>query len=168
MELDNGERLYLVTTLGVPSATAVEFYARRYDVEHDIRDMKVTLGIENIRAKSDEMVQKELLCSVVAYNLVVELRREAAKLAKVPPRRLSFTGVWTTMRVYLLQQPPCSATEWLVRYERALRSAANAKLPNRAGRSFPRQAHPCRPKTTKFKKQLTKEVARKKPRDPPK
>lgn len=85
VELEHGDRLYLATTLGVPSDTAVEIYGRRYDVEHDIRDMKVSLGIENIRAKSDEMVQKELLCSVVAYNLVVELRREAAKTAKVPP-----------------------------------------------------------------------------------
>jgi len=150
VELDNGEQLYLVTTLQVPTATAVEYYGRRYDVEHDIRDMKVSLGIENIRAKSDEMVQKELLCSVVAYNLVVELRREAAKLAGVEPRRLSFTGVWTTMQTYLLQQPPCMAEEWIARYERALRSASRAKLPNRPGRSYPRRAHPRRPKSTKF------------------
>ena len=114
--------------------------------------MKVSLGIENIRAKSDEMVQKELLCSVVAYNLVVQLRRKAAKIAKVAPRRLSFTGVWTTMQVYLLGQPPCSASEWLARYERALRSASHAKLPNCSGRSYPRRAHPCRSKSTKFMK----------------
>ena len=168
VELENGERLYLVTTLEVTSETAAEFYGRRYDVEHDIRDMKVSLGIENIRAKSDEMVQKELLCSVVAYNLVVQLRREAAKLANVEPRRLSFTGVWTTMQVYLLQQPPCSAVEWLERYERALRSAANAKLPNRPGRSYPRQAHPCRPKSTKFMKQKAKQTAAKQTSKSPK
>jgi len=165
VELDNGETLYLVTTLGVSSQMAAEFYGRRYDVEHDIRDMKVTLGIENIRAKSDEMVQKELLCSMVAYNLVVQLRREAAKIAKVKPRQLSFTGVWTTMQCYLLQQPPCSALEWLERYERALRSASNAKLPNRKGRSFPRRAHPRRPKSTKFMKQQTKEKQDKPPPD---
>ncbi len=103
VELDNGETLHLATTLEVSSEMAAEFYGRRYDVEHDIRDMKVTLGIEDIRAKSDEMVQKELLCSMVAYNLVVQLRREAAKIAKVKPRQLSFTGVWTTMQCYLLQ-----------------------------------------------------------------
>lgn len=155
-ELDNGERLYLATTLQVPSVTAVEFYGRRYDVEHDIRDMKVSLAIENIRAKSDEMVQKELLCSVVAYNLVVELRREAAKLARVEPRRLSFTGVWTTMQTYLLRQPPCTGPEWIKRYERALRSAAQATLPNRPGRSYDRRAHPRRPKSTKFMQQAQK------------
>ena len=168
VELENGERLCLVTTLEVDSETAAEFYSRRYDVEHDIRDMKVSLGIENIRAKSDEMVQKELLCSVVAYNLVLQLRREAAKVAKVPPRRLSFTGVWTTMQTYLLQQPPCSATEWLKRYERALRSATFAKLPNRPGRSYPRKAHPRRAKSTKFMQQQAKHNVDKEPPEKPK
>lgn len=163
VELENDEHLYLVTTLDAASETVAEYYERRYDVEHDIRDVKVSLGIEKIQAKSDEMVQKELLCSIVAYNLVMELRREAAKLAKVPPRRLSFTGVWTTMQTYLLHQPPCSAHEWQVRYDRALRSAANTTLPNRPGRSYPRQAHPRRPKSTKFTKQQTKPNVDQKP-----
>ena len=158
VELANGTRLYLVTTLAVPCDVAAQYYGRRYDVEHDIRDMKVSLGIENIRAQSDEMVQKELLCSVVAYHLVVPLRREAAKLAGVEPRRLSFTGVWTTMQVCLLQQLTCSASEWLERYERAVRSAADHQLPNRLGRSYPRRAHPCRTKSTKFMQQHTKKL----------
>lgn len=159
VELKNGESLYMVTTLAVTSDLAAEYYGRRYDVEHDIRDVKVSLGIENIRAKSDEMVQKELLCSIVAYNLVVQLRREAAKVAGVKPRRLSFTGVWTTMQVCLLQQPPCSASEWLERYENALRIAATHKLPNRPGRSYPRRAHPRRTKSTNFMKQENKKSA---------
>lgn len=150
VELKNDERLYLVTTLDVPSAEAVERYSHRYDVEHDIRDMKVSLGIENIRAKSVEMVHKELLCSIVAYNLVVQLRREAAKVARVEPRRLSFTGVWTTMQICLLQQRPCPGPEWQAHYANALRIAATHKLPHRSGRSYPRRAYPRRPKSTKF------------------
>jgi hypothetical protein len=155
VKLENGEYLYLVTTMPIPSAVAAEYYSHRYDVEHDIRDVKVSMGIENIRAKSDEMVQKELLCSVVAYNLVLQLRREAAKVADVPPRRLSFTGVWTTMQICLLQQPACSWAEWRTRYERAVQIAATHKLPNRPGRNYPRRAHPRRPKSTKFMHQQT-------------
>lgn len=157
LELENGESLYLVTTMSISSRSAAEYYRHRYDVEHDIRDMKVSLGIENIRAKSDEMVQKELLSSVVAYNLVLHLRRQAAKVAKVPPRRLSFTSVWTTMRICLLQQPPGTWPEWQARYERAVRIAATHKLPNRPGRTYPRRAHPRRPKSTKFMHLQTKQ-----------
>jgi len=148
-----GDTLYLVTTLQIRSDQAGEFYARRYDVEHDIRDVKVTLDTQNIRAKSVEMVKKELLTSMVAYNLVVQFRRQAAKLAGLRPRRLSFTGVWNTFESFLLTQPPCSASEWTRRYEAALTIASRDKLPNRPGRSYPRRAHPRRPKSTKFMKQ---------------
>jgi hypothetical protein len=156
VQLPDGQWLYLVTTLPLSSADAAAWYSRRYDVEHDIRDLKVTLGVEKIRAQSVAMVHKELWCSVVAYNLVLQLRREAAQVAGVEPRQLSFTGVWTTMRVRLLQQPPCPWQEWQERYEQAVRQAALYKLPNRPGRSYPRRAHPRRPKSTKFMHQSTK------------
>jgi len=153
--LPGGETLSLVTTLTVRSDQAGEFYARRYDVEHDIRDVKVTLDTENIRAKSVSMVKKELLTSMVAYNLVIQFRRQAARVAGLPPRRLSFKGVWDTFRSFLLTQPPCSAPEWTARYEAALQIASRDKLPNRPGRSYPRRAHPRRPKSTKFMKKQT-------------
>ncbi|MCH7687327.1 MAG: IS4 family transposase [Planctomycetes bacterium] len=161
------EPLYLVTTLRISSNRAGEFYARRYDVEHDIRDVKVTLDTENIRAKSVEMLHKELQTSIVAYNLVVQFRRQAAELAGLPPRRLSFTGVWNTFESFLLSQPPCSASEWTTRYEAALRIASRDKLPNRPGRSYPRRAHPRRPKSTKFMKQEAAKQKKKNENQPP-
>ena len=152
-----GEVLYLATTLPLDSGQAGEFYNRRYDVEHDIRDIKVTLDTENIRAKSVAMMKKELLTSLVAYNLVIQFRRQAAELANLPPRRLSFTGVWSTFKYCLLYQPDGDVTTWKERYEAALKIAARAKLPNRPGRSYPRQAHPRRPKSTKFMKLQAKQ-----------
>jgi hypothetical protein len=160
--LDNGETLYLVTTLPVDAEQAGECYQRRYDVEHDIRDVKVTLNTERIRAKSVSMVKKELLTSIVAYNLVVQFRRQAAALAGVAPRRLSFTGVWNTFESFLLTQPPCSAADWQSRYELALQIASRDKLPNRPGRSYPRRAHPRRAKSTKFMKKNSAEQAKQK------
>lgn len=148
--LETGEHLSLVTSLPWSAAQAADAYARRYDVEHNIRDFKVTLRVETIRAKTEEMVRKELLCSIVAYNLLLEFRRKAAEAARVPPRRLSFTQVWNTFEISLLRQPPAAPQEWHARYERALAQAAKAKLPNRPGRSYPRRAHPRRQKSTKF------------------
>ncbi len=147
-----GDTLYLVTTLALSSEQAGDFYSYRYDVEHDIRDIKVVLDTENIRAKSVDMFKKELLTSIVAYNLVIQFRRQAAELVDLPPRRLSFKGVWTTFRCYLLDQSPCSLAAWEQRYEKALHVAARDKLPNRPGRSYPRRAHPKRQKSTKFMK----------------
>ena len=68
-----------------------------YDVEFDIRDVKVTMDAENIRAKSVEMVTKELYNSIVAYNLVAQFRRQAAAVAGVTPRRWRFKGLLVRM-----------------------------------------------------------------------
>jgi DDE family transposase len=145
--------LYLVTALELEGLTASKLYCRRYDVEFDIRDVKVTLDTENIRAKNVEMFKKEFYTSIVAYNLVAQFRRQAAKLSRVEPRRLSFKGMWTTLKDRLLLQPACSVEEWLERYDEALFRASQKKHPNRSRpRSYPRQAHPRRPKTTKFEK----------------
>ena len=96
---------------------------------------------------------KELLGSVIAYNLVAQFRRQAAKLARVQPRRLSFSGVWLTFQHHLLYAPPQTFEQWQETYAAALVSAANRRLPNRPRpRSSPRMAHPRRPKTTKFQK----------------
>ena len=162
----DGETLFVVTTLPLSADEAAACYARRYDVEHDIRDIKVTLDTENIRAKSVAMFHKELLTSMVAYNLVIQFRRQAAALANVPPRRLSFTGVWNTFASFLLRFPPLEAADWPSRYEEALRIASRCKLPNRPGRSYTRCAHPRRPKSTKFMKQQAKQKTNSDPTPP--
>lgn len=157
--------LYLISNLDLDGLSAASLYQRRYDVEFDIRDLKVTLDTENIRAKSVEMFKKELYTSVIAYNLVAQFRRQAAKVAKIKPRRLSFQGVWTTLKDRLLLQPACSAEQWLERYAEALYRASQKKHPQRKSpRSCPRKAHPRRPKSTKFEKGQRK---KKKSKDEP-
>ncbi len=149
--------LYLVCNLDWDGPTAATAYRRRYDVEFDIRDLKVTMDVENIRAKSVEMFKKELYTSIVAYNLVAQFRRQAAKLAGVQPRRLRFKGVWTTLKHRLLLKPMCSLAEWLERYDEALAVAAKNKHPQRKQpRDYPRKAHTRRQKSTKFMKALRK------------
>jgi hypothetical protein len=153
VELPNGTFLYLVTTLEIDARSAAELYSRRYNVEFDIRDLKVTMDAENILAQSVVMVKKELMASVIAYNLIAQFRRQAAKMANVEPRRLSFKGVWTSFRDRLLLKEPATLSEWQDLYVAALISAGNRKLPNRrTPRSYPRRAHPRRPKSTKFMK----------------
>jgi hypothetical protein len=150
--------LYLVSSLEIAGLSAASLYQRRYDVEFDIRDFKVTLDAENIRAKSVEMFKKELYTSVIAYNLVAQFRRQAAKVAQIAPRRLSFQGVWTTFKDRLLLQPACSVEQWLERYGEALYRASQKKHPQRKSpRNYPRKAHPRRPKSTKFEKAQRKQ-----------
>lgn len=168
IEISGSETLYLVSNLELDGPTTAKVYCRRYDIEFDIRDVKVTLDTENIRAKSVEMFKKELYTSIVAYNLVAQFRRQAAKLSQVPPRRLTFKGVWTTLKDRLLLQPACSLEEWLVRYAEALARASQKKHPQRKlPRSYPRKAHPRRPKSTKFEKAQRKKQPQNEGESPP-
>lgn len=164
VRLPCGDWLYLVTSLAVDATTAADLYRRRYDVEFDIRDLKVTMDTERIRARSLDMVHKELYTSIVAYNLVAQFRRQAASANRVLPRRLRFTSVWTCFQYQLLYNKSQSVEVWLQQYDTALRTAGQMKVPNRSKpRSYPRQAHPRRPKTTNHQKK--KRI--KKPNEPP-
>lgn len=51
----------------------VVLYVCCYDVEFDICDVKVMMDIENICAKSVDMVMKELMGLIIVYNFVVQL-----------------------------------------------------------------------------------------------
>jgi hypothetical protein len=141
---------------GASAAVLADLYARRVDVEVDIRNLKVVLDSEHIRARSVDTFHKELLGSVVSYNLVTQFRRQAAQLNEVPPRRMSFKRTWTTYRQFLLPQMYTEAASWREQYRKALHYAMQDKLPHRPDRSFAREAYPKRPKSNAFKKRLRK------------
>ncbi len=131
--------LYIVTTLEHSRIVIANLYAKRVDVETDIRSIKVTMDIERMRGKSGPIVITELLTSLVAYNLVIQFRRQAAKLAHVPPRRLSFTSVWNTFNIMLLPHLHTTPQAWREAYQKALVVASKDLLPNRPShRNFPR------------------------------
>lgn len=130
--------LWLVTTQKNTGAELAALYGRRQDVETDIRDVKHTLQFDALRGRSVAMVGKELSAGLVAYNLVVQVRRLAAARAGVPARRLSFAGVWSLVKVVLLSGSEWSLAEWEQKFEWVLRGAAQRKIPVRPGRSYPR------------------------------
>ena len=148
--------LWLVTDLTSDSTVLADLYKKRGDIEVDIRNFKVVLDAEHIRARSVEMFFKELLTSNVAYNLVTQFRRQAAELAGEPPRRMSFKRTWTTFRVFLLSEMYTDAANWRKQYAIALSYAIMDKLPNRPGRNFEREAYWKTPKSNGFKKRKPK------------
>ena len=146
------ERLYIVEELGASTKELRALYWQRNDVEVDIRNIKLVIGTEEIRAQSKEMFLKEFALSMVAYNLTTQLRREAAEIAKCEPRELSFTGVWSVYRHMLQGIELSDPNQWTERLDRALHYASQQKLPKRPGRSYPREAYGRRSKSTHFQK----------------
>jgi putative transposase len=133
-------KIYLFTTLEEPREVLVELYRRRWDIELDIRSLKQTLRMHSLSSKSVEMMEKELLLGIAAYNLVRSVQMAAARQAGLEPRRLSFSRV----QAVVMTAVPRLATltdvaEWEAEYQRVLRWAAQGKLPNRPKqRSYPR------------------------------
>ena len=83
--------LYLFTTLTdqtlYPLVDLVQLYARRWDVELDLRYVKTTLDMDSLTGKSVDMVRKELWAGLLAYNLVRGFMTRAAQRASTLGRK---------------------------------------------------------------------------------
>ena len=69
-----------------------ELYHQRWLVELDIRSLKITLGMDVLRCKTPAMVAKEIWVCLLAYNLIRQSMLQAALLAELSPRQISFTA----------------------------------------------------------------------------
>ena len=152
----SGQTLWVATTLDISAKELAATYARRWEIETDIRHLKKSLQADALRGQSPDMVLKELAMTAVAYNLVVQVRRLAAERAKVPPKRISFSAVRDLVRILLLSPKPRTAAEWVQWFERVLREAGRSKIPNRPNRSYPREVIPRRRKFPERKRVETK------------
>jgi hypothetical protein len=139
--------VYFFTTLDLPDEQLRKLYELRWNVETDLRSIKRTVHLQELSARSLAMLEKELFLALAAYNLVRAVICLAAEKAQVPPRRISFTNVYTLVETFseALQadDPQTIQATW----QHVIRLAAQYKLPNRSKhRSFPRAVWP-QPKT---------------------
>jgi hypothetical protein len=99
-----GRRVTLVTTLldpqRYPAAEIIALYARRWRLELCLRDLKTTMGMEQLRCKTPDMVEKELLAYLVAHNLIRCVMAGAGARYAVDLERVSFKGTVDAVRQY--------------------------------------------------------------------
>jgi hypothetical protein len=84
----------LVTTMldhrHVSKGELRDLYGRRWQVELDLRNLKTTLGMGQLKCQTPQMNEKQLWVTLLAYNLICLLMAQAAVQAGVPVRSLSF------------------------------------------------------------------------------
>jgi hypothetical protein len=92
----------LVTTLlehrRISKDDLSQLYARRWNVELDLRNLKTTTGMDVLRCQTPEMNDKQLWAHLLAYNVIRLLMAQAASTAGKDPRELSFkhtVQLWT-------------------------------------------------------------------------
>lgn len=137
-------RFVIVTTLLdaelYPAEEIIATHARRWRVEMCLDDLKTTLGMEEMSCKSPEMVKRELLVFLTAYNLVRWIMASAAAQENVEIERLSFKGTLDGFRAWSQAATQCqdkSKTPMKL-WKAFLRVVAADEVPLRPGRSEPR------------------------------
>ena len=132
--------LYLFTTLSWPAEKVVELYGRRWNIETDLRSLKQTVRLQRIVAHSADMMEKELLAAVMAYNLVRAIMFLAARHAKIDARQLSFTYACNiVLDGYPKVLTACGAKQQQQELAGIIDLVARCRLPKRTKRrTFPR------------------------------
>jgi hypothetical protein len=92
---------YVTTLLNAkahPKKSLADLYQQRWQIEVDFRTLKTHMGMEMLRCKTADMVNKEIAVHLLAYNLIRANLARAACLNDKIPRHLSFMAAVQLMR----------------------------------------------------------------------
>jgi hypothetical protein len=129
--------LTLVTTLldseAYPAEDIVNLYKQRWECELDIRSVKSVMGMESLSCHTPEMLDRELMVYILAYNIVRLTMCDAAKVGGHHPRDLSFKSAKDAWLLFGQDEREPENYAWL------LWTIADAPLRKRPGRREPRK-----------------------------
>jgi len=137
-ELQAGGKIMVTTFLcpkETPKGVLKALYRQRWNVELDLRNIKTTLGMEQLRCKTPAMARKELWVYLLAYNLIRLLMAQAALLADQIPRQLSFKH---TVQIWMAWQQRGGGGHDAVSITALLVLIAEPRVSLRPGRIEPR------------------------------
>jgi hypothetical protein len=137
--------IYVATSLLDPAAYPLEriaaLYRDRWMIELRFRDIKITLGMDVLRGKTPDVVRKEILMHLLAYNLLRALMWQAAVQHGKDLHRLSFAGTVDRLNAfgpYLWLYRRTSKGDAMIAL--LLRCIAGDAVPDRPNRIEPRAA----------------------------
>ena len=85
------------------SATVKELgdlYRRRWEAELNLRSLKSSMGMDQLRCKTPAMVRKEFWTYLLSYNLIRGVQAESASVRGVCVHQLSFVGTVQTVLAF--------------------------------------------------------------------
>lgn len=130
----------LLDAIETPADAIRALYRDRWMAELNFRSLKTALGMDILRGKSVDVVTKELVMHLVAYNLIRLLMWHAAAERGRDLHRLSFTGTlhrWRATLPLLIQHCTMEATLRLISL--TLCWIADDLVPDRPNRLEPRR-----------------------------
>lgn len=133
------EEAIIVTTMidpTIPQKELSDLYWKRWNCELDFRSIKHSLHMDVLRAKTPEMVRKELWCHMLAYNLLRGTMVESAKRHDIMPRQLSVKGTMQAVESFTPAMMAIDGSDTL--YNALLTTVSAHRVGNRPGRLEPR------------------------------
>jgi len=137
--------MVLVTTLLDPTQTTKEdlatLYRARWNNELDLRSIKATMQMSELRCKTPELVRKEVWAHVLAYNLIRTVMAQAAVTHGMEPRAISFKGAMQTLEAFqpmLERHADEDSAHRTHLYQSLLRAVATHRVADRPNRFEPR------------------------------
>ena len=129
----------LVTTLTCPKITdkaaLKSLYGSRWHVELDLRNIKSTLGLEQLSCQTPAMAIKEIWVYLLAYNLIRLMMAQAALLTHRLPRQISFKH---TVQIWIAWTQHANRIDCGDKLQRLFVLIAQQRVGDRPGRIEPR------------------------------
>lgn len=90
------KQFVVVTTLTdakrYPKSEIASLFRQRWHAELDLRNIKISLQLDDLRGQTPQMVQREIWVHWLAYNLIRKTIAQAALVHEKLPRQLSFAA----------------------------------------------------------------------------
>jgi Transposase DDE domain len=137
--------LYFFTTLDISGEEIAALYLQRQRIETHIKQIKSNLKLEFIRAKTPDMISKEIHIAYLTFNLLSAIMMSSAQRNNLAFERISFTATMRLVEVIGRQieqaENPKQVQKLLSIFDKAM---FQAKIPERKKRrSFPRVIKRC-------------------------
>ena len=128
----------LTDAVTYPKDDIADLYHDRWHVEPDIRAIKQSLNMDQLRCRTPFMVEKELWVHFLGYNLLRKASCQAAFLREVHPREVSFTATQQTINAARSQLTLASPAERVRQGRLLLTELGKERVGNRPDRYEPR------------------------------
>jgi Transposase DDE domain len=98
------DEIVLVTTLLDPVAYTKEdlatLFLKRWNIELDLRSIKIVMQMDVLRCKSPDLVDKEIWVHMLAYNILRQLMVTAAAKSGAEPREMSYKATLQALTAF--------------------------------------------------------------------
>ena len=136
------DEIVLVTTLldpvGYTNEELADLFLKRWNIELDLRSIKIVMQMDVLRCKSPELVDKEIWVHMLAYNIIRELMVTAAAKNGAEPREMSFKGTLQALTAFRDAMRAVDPNRQAKLWDAMFVAIAHDRVGDRPGRVEPR------------------------------